>query len=117
MIELTEAQVKYAVNEYLETMMAMGKLYFERLNAGNFIEVRGETRRRIKGAKKGTSDFFVIQGGEGAHELLTFVTFVEVKSSKGKQSPDQLEFEEMITKYHCRYAVVRSVDELQEVLG
>ncbi len=127
MIELTEAQVKYAVNEYLETMMAMGKLCFERLNAGDFIEVRGETRRRIKGAKKGTSDFFVIQGGEvqfyykekayGTPNKMPFVTFVECKRSKGKQSPDQLEFEEMITGYYCRYAIVRSVAGLMEVLA
>ncbi len=122
-----EAEVKSAVSDYLTYAMNQGKLWFCRLNAGDFIELRGETRRRIKGAPKGTSDYIVIQGGEvqmvhiiqqKIHKTqpVAFVTFIECKSTKGKQSPDQLEFEEMITKLNCRYFIVRSVEELQEAL-
>lgn len=113
-IKITEAEVKKGVEEYLQIAMNQGKLWFERMNAGDFIEVRGETRRRIKGAKKGTADYIVIQTGQTVD---AFVMFIEVKSSTGKQSPDQIEFEQMITKFNCQYAIVRSVDELEVILS
>ncbi len=127
MIELTEGEVKKGVEDDLQIARNQGKLWYCRLNAGDFIEVRGGSRRRIKGAGKGTADFIVIQGGEVQmiHRIqqkvhksypVAFVTFIECKSTKGKQSPVQVEFEEMITKFNCRYAIVRSVDELQAVL-
>jgi len=128
MIKVSESEVKYAVNEYLETIKAMGKLWFCRLNAGDFIEERGGSRRRIKGAGKGTADFIVIQGGEvqmfhaiqkSIHAIhpISFVTFIECKSSIGKESPEQKEFEELVTKLNCRYAIVRSVDDVIGVLN
>lgn len=127
MIELSEAEVKSGVEDYLQIAVNQGKLWFCRLNAGDFIEVRGETRRRVKGAPKGTADFIVIQGGEVqmVHTLhmeihrthpVAFVTFIECKSSKGKIRKEQVEFEEQITKLHCRYVIVRNVDELVEAL-
>ncbi len=127
MIELSEAEVKRGVEDYLQIAMNQGELYYERLNAGDFIEVRGETRRRIKGAKKGTSDFFVVQLGQVEMSHITqpkiskshpvaVIIFIEIKSTKGKQSPDQKEFEVMIKRFHCRYAIVRNVEELQEIL-
>ena len=126
MIELSEAEVKNACEEYLQYAQNQGKLWYCRLNAGDFIEVRGGSRRRIKGAGKGTADLIVIQAGViqmfhnankvGDKYLLSFVTFVECKSTKGKQEPSQKEFQAMVEKLHCRYAIVRSVDDLQEVL-
>ena len=125
-IELSESQVKQACEEYLQYQMNQEKLWYARLNAGDFIETRGDTRRRIKGAGKGTADLIVIQPvniqthykgqARGKAHLTTRVTFVECKSSKGKQSPDQVEFEGMITNLHCRYTIVRSADELIEIL-
>ena len=47
---------------------------------------------------------------------VAFVTFIECKSSTGKQKPDQVVFEAEVAKYNCRYAIVRNVDELMEVL-
>lgn len=131
-MELSEAQVKQAVGEYLQYQQNMGKLWFCRLNAGDFIDTRVKeghvaSRRRIKGAGAGTADFIVIQGGEiqmyhivqqiihRSHSA-AFVTFIECKSSKGKQRPEQIEFEEMVTKLNCRYAIVRCIEELEEVL-
>ena len=131
-IELTEAEVKKGVEDYLQYAMNQGKLWFARLNAGDFIDTRvkeghTETRLRIKGVKAGTADFIVVQGGEvqmvhstqqRIHKThpITFVTFIECKSTKGKQAPDQVEFEEQVSKLNCRYHIIRDVDELQEVL-
>ena len=116
MIELTEAEVKKGVEDYLQIAINQGRLWFERMNAGDFIEVRGDTRRRIKGARKGTADYIVILKGLGPHSMMSFVIFIEVKSTKGKQKPEQKEFEEMITRFNCQYEIVRSVDELEQLL-
>ena len=127
-MELSEAQVKQGCEEYLQYAMNQGKLWFSRMNAGSFIAGQGTpSERMIKGAGKGTADLIVIQPGEvhikhlihdliGASHPITLVTFIECKSTKGKQSKEQKKFEELVTKLHCRYAIVRSVDDLQEVL-
>lgn len=128
MIELSEAQVKSGVEEYLQYAQNQGKLWYCRLNAGDFIEVRGETRRRIRGAPAGTADYIVIQGGEvqmvhliqqRIHRThpIAFVTFVECKSSKGKTTKEQEEFAEQVRRLNCKYFIVRDVDELQTALG
>ena len=127
MIELSEAQVKRAVEEYLGYAMNQGKLWYCRLNAGDiYIPNKDGSMRVFKGAGAGTSDLIVIQPGQihleymgeqhGPGAPVNFVTFVECKSTKGKQSPEQIEFQERVEALHCRYAIVRSVDELQEVL-
>lgn len=125
---LSEAQVKSACEDYLEIMKAQGKLIYFRLNAGDFIETRGGSRRRIKGAGQGTADLVVIQGGEvqmvhilqpekaHASHPVCFVTFVECKATKGQVRPVQMEFKETVEKLNCRYFIVRSLDELMEVL-
>lgn len=125
-IQLTEAQVKQACEHYLTTAQNQGKLWYTRLNAGDFIETRGGSRRRIKGAGAGTADFVVIQKGQvhleylgkkhGPEVPISFVIFVECKSTKGKQSPEQVEFEALVKKINCQYVIVRGVEELQEVL-
>lgn len=120
-MELTEAEVKKDVEKHLKELRAYGKLWYERLNVGTF-----GPHHNIQGAKKGTADFIVVQGGEAHLEYMgekkgpaspvAFVTFIECKSSEGKQKPDQVEFEEEVAKFNCRYAIVRSVDDLMEVL-
>ena len=121
MIPLTEAEVKKDIETYLKTLRGYGKLWYERMNVGVF-----GPHHNIQGARKGTADFIVIQGGEvqmfhrvqrvGKPHPIALVTFIECKSSDGKQKPDQIEFEAEVAKYNCRYAIVRDVDELQEVL-
>jgi len=130
-LDLKEADVKRAVTDYLEVMQAQGRLVYFRLNAGDFIDTRVKeghiaSRRRIKGAGKGTADLMVIQPGEVHLEYLgkkqgpavpmAFVTFIECKSSKGKTTKEQDEFAEKAHKMNCQYHVVRSADELIEVL-
>lgn len=114
MIELTESEVKKGVEDWLQYAMNQGKLWFARLNAGDiFIPNKDGSNRLFKGVGKGTADYIVIQIGQ---PLLTYVTFIEIKSTKGKQKPEQREFELMIDKFNCRYTIVRSVDELEQLL-
>lgn len=127
MIELSEAEVKQGVEHYLTIMQNQGRLFFLRLNSGVAFMPAGNGKfYKIQLCPKGTADLMVIQGGQvqfsyrgklhGEPHGIACVTFIELKKAKGKQSKEQVEFQEMITGFHCRYAVVRSVEELQEVL-
>lgn len=128
MIELSEAQIKQAVEEYLAYALNQGKLFYLRLNSGEAYMPAGNGRfYKIQLCPKGTADYFVVQAGQvhleylgeqqGPTASVAFVTFIELKKKKGKQSPEQKEFEAMVTGLNCRYAVVRSVEELMEVLA
>ncbi len=120
-MELTEAQVKKEVEDHLKLLQKSGRLWYVRLNAGVFGR-----HHNIQGAPKGTADFEVVQKGaihieymgerKGPVAVITFVTFVECKSTTGKLRPEQEEFKVQVEKLHCRYAIVRSVEDLQEVL-
>ena len=119
MLELTEAQIKRACQDYLEYQQNLGKLMFLRLNSGDFIEVRGDTRRRIQGCPKGTADFIVIRKWypRGApNKWETIVTFIEIKSPSGKTTKVQDEFAELVEKQGAEYYVSRSIEELEEIL-
>lgn len=116
----TEADLKRTVTEYLDILQNQGKLVWLRLNAGDFIEVRGNTRRRIKGCPAGTADIQVIvkwwpQGAPNKWE--TRVVFIELKSEKGKQSPEQGAFQKIVEAQGASYFIVRELETLQEILG
>ena len=117
---LTEAQLKRQVQDYLEYGTNQGKWLYLRLNAGDFIEIRGETRRRIKGCPEGTSDLLVIKGRfmeDGRRFGRPRVHFIELKSARGKQSPAQGAFQKLVETQGASYFVIRSVEELEEILN
>ncbi len=105
---MREAELKSAVDDYLNILQNQGKVLFLRLNSGDFIEVRGETRRRVRGCPKGTADYIVIMPNR--------VIFLELKSDVGKQSKEQKEFQGKVEEQGALYYVVRSVDEVMEVI-
>ncbi len=112
---MKENELKTTVADYLQIGMNQGKWYYDRLNSGDFIEVRGDTRRRIKGCRKGTADFLVLQktGCWGTPRVL----FVELKGDKGRQNEEQREFQHLVEEQGAMYAIIKSVEELEEVLG
>lgn len=114
---MKEADLKLAVTDYLQYAQNQGKLVYLRLNAGDFIEVRGDTRRRVKGCPKGTADLMVIK--RGYYECVTILRaiFLELKSAKGKQTKEQAEFQQMIEEQGAEYYIIRSIERLQEVLN
>ena len=106
---MKESELKLQVEQYLEYQMNMGNLLYLRLNSGNFIEVRGETRRRIKGCPKGTADLVVIKDG---HAI-----FLELKSEKGRWSPEQRAFKILAESQGAEYHLIREIEELENILG
>jgi len=112
---LTESQIMRAVNDYLECGMNQGKWYFDRLNSGEFIEVRGGSRRRVKGCREGTSDFFVLTKTQ-SQSWIPRIIFIEVKSERGRMHPEQWAFAKLVAEQLAEYYVVRSIEELKDIL-
>ena len=127
-ISLSEAQIKRAIEDYLAYGKNQGKWWFCRLNAGSFVitNPNGSHRRRIQGVEEGTADYLVLQPGnvqatylgqeKGVAHPVCFVTFLEIKSPKGKTTQEQDEFAERAIEANCRYFIVRSVGEVEEAL-
>ena len=107
-LPMSEADLKLAVSEYLEYLTNQGKLYADRLNSGEVIIIQGQDRRRIKLCRTGTADFFVLKQG--------LVIYLECKSEKGRQSPEQKAFEILVKAQGASYYLVRSVDEIGRIL-
>lgn len=92
--------------------------YYERLNSGKlfakYIDKHGkEHGRAIKLCRQGTADVIVIQ--RNGHDHTCIVTFLETKAKKGRQTKDQREFQERVEKQGCRYILVKTVDQLEEL--
>lgn len=78
-----------------------------RMNNGLFYTEDG---RPIKsGLPKGTSDLLFV--GKG------FIAFLEVKTSRGKPSKEQLKFIEVIKSLGHKAGIVRSVQDALELIG
>ena len=107
---MKEAELKRTVEDYLQIQMNMGKLYFDRLNSGDFIEVRGKTRRRIKGCRKGTADFFVLKVDR------VMPIFLELKGEHGVVSEEQKEFAKQAIKHGADWFCIRGTDDLETAL-
>lgn len=103
-----EGVLKREVASYLEGLAAWGKLMLLRLNAGDFIEVRGRYRRRVKGCPKGTADLLVVYNSR--------IVFLELKGPAGRQTPEQQAFEQMAKARGCEYHIIHSVEEVKGVI-
>lgn len=76
------------------------------------------TTRRFKKKRKNTRNLFFV----GIPDLVIFhrvygVICVEVKTNVGRQSPEQKDFEASINQLGFKYAVVRSIGDVQELLS
>lgn len=121
MLELKEGDIKKQVADYLEYKQNAGELYYDRLQSGEIIEVRGKTRRRVKLCRAGTADFYILKketipttAGIGIE--FARIIFLEIKSKKGKQRPEQGAFQKLVESQGAEYFIVRSVEELEGIL-
>lgn len=120
-VKQTEAQVKKAVEEYLKYGENQGKWIFHRLQCGSRLIDYGDHKQKIQFCEAGTADYEVIQG-KTDHEYwnhpfpFCVVTYLEIKSTTGKQSPDQVAFCQKAMKQNCRYYIVRDASLLEEIL-
>ena len=112
--KLTEAQLKRQIGDYLEYGMNQGNWYYDRLNSGEIVAIFGQSRRRITLCREGTADFYIIRK---LNEKPLRIIFLELKSDKGKTSPAQNAFKKLVEIQGAEYAVIRSTEKLEEILG
>ena len=103
---MKESIIQKAIEHYLQLLENQGKLIYIKNNSGSFKTEQGGFYRM---GKKGSSDFIVAT--KDAKTL-----WIEVKNEKGKQNENQIEFQSKIEKLGHIYFIVRSVEDVQEIL-
>ncbi len=114
-IPISEKDLQRGVSDYLQIGMNQGKWWFTRLNSGMAYKKHGDKYYAIKLCEKGTADFvFMKSCFENKNPWMpqTIVIFLELKSTKGKQTQEQQDFQKMAEAQGCEYCVIRSIDEL-----
>ncbi len=114
---MKESELKSAVADFLTIGETQGKWFWLRLNAGSFIltDKDGNFRRRVIGARKGTADYMVIESYD-PDKPSCLVYFLELKSEKGTTTKAQDEFAELVREQGAEYFIIRSIEEVMEVL-
>lgn len=75
--------------------------------SGTQIQRRVKWNRLVQeGAKAGVADLFLMHASNGFHGL-----YIEIKTPKGKQSPEQKAFEHSALIEGYEYKIARSLDE------
>ncbi len=115
MNNLSEAQIKNAITEFLTIGVAQGKWEFIRIQSGNIFVKGGAKTYRIQLAEEGYPDFVVFNSPSYMPEMEQ-VYFFEVKSATGKVSEVQLKMHTRLEAQSCRIFIVRSVEEVMEIL-
>ena len=119
---ISESAIQRAILDYLQLLQNQGKILFLRLNAGKFpIQNKNGKWRMLRGAPAGWSDIIVwkpIAQEIGINATFSFLRtyFLEVKSSSGKLLGDQMAFEQQVQRLGGKYYVVRSVEEVKQIL-
>ncbi len=119
---MKEADLQRAVSDYLQYKMNAGDLYFDRLNSGSVLVKRGVKTYRVELCREGTADFMVVRKdiipAYPTHIAVEApqVIFLELKGEKGKQLPEQGAFQKLVEAQGASYFIIRSIEELEEVL-
>ena len=120
---MLEKDLQRAVADYLRYQQNLGNLWFTRLNSGSAFVKRGSKYHKIQLCDKGTADYEVIRRDIAwAYPThvgveVSQVTFLELKSDTGKQSKEQKDFQYVVEKLGCEYYIIRSIEELESVIG
>ena len=105
-MKLTESQIQTQIINYLQHRK---DLFFQRTNNICAPNGRGGFKSLSKGQKKGFPDILVLKHGK--------CIGIEVKTVIGSQSKYQKEMEKEFIKNGGEYFIVRSLEDVIEVLG
>ena len=76
----------------------------------NAVNNREGNKMRSMGVRKGVSDLAYIMNNGSTH-------YVELKTDEGKQSQDQIEFQELCNRLNAKYSICRSYSEFWIIIG
>ena len=102
-------ELKPLIEQYLAILENQGHLMWDRLNSGSVLVSAGPKKYKVQLCRPGTADYYVLRDGQ--------LYFLETKSTKGKLRPDQEAFAELATRHDACYRVIRSLEDVQRVLG
>ncbi len=105
-IKIPEREIQKTIIDYLSVMEKLGKLYFVRVGSGAIQTADG---RYFKSGKVGAPDIIVLFD-EQFYAL-------EVKTEKGKLSPEQIKTEKLIAECGGSYRIVRSLDDVFKIIN
>lgn len=105
--DILQAKIfKWYFNNFCTKLKEPRHSIFAVPNGGNRSK-REAAKFKATGLVAGVSDLIVVQPNN--------VLFIEVKFKKGRQQPNQLEFEKTVTNLGFKYYVVRSLDEFKNI--
>lgn len=110
---MKESIIQTHITSHLRYLENCGVLLFERTN--NF---KGAVLRR---SKKGTTTGYLKTGKTGSTDIKVYLPYgktlhLEIKNEKGRQSPEQIEWQGKLERLKHIYRVVRSTDQLKSIL-
>lgn len=105
-----EQQIQKSILEWL----AIEKIWHMRMNTGAVVSQYKGKSRMFQFGRKGCADILAIL------PLLRFGSiplWLEVKAPKGKQSEAQHEFQKEVEAEGHRYAIVQSIEDVQDAVN
>ena len=107
-LPLTEHQIQASICLYFNTTYpTLRKCLFH---------VNNKAKNSIEGAK-----FKALGTVAGVSDLILVATnqtiYIELKDDKGKQQPDQMEFQRQVTALGNQYVIIRSLGEFKDLLN
>lgn len=106
-LDESEAQVLAAVKHFLALCKINGTLDYWRISSTGIPDGTGRMFRNKE--QEGFSDLLILPRNQ-------MPLFIEVKSTKGKQSDPQRKFQARVEQQGHKYYIVHSVDDLMSIL-
>jgi hypothetical protein len=91
-------------------LLNKNKVKFFSVPNGLLRHIRVDITMKKEGQKAGVSDLVLLFPNAKT-------VFVEIKTPKGKQSDNQVEFESMVTKLGFEYYIIRSIREMELLIS
>lgn len=105
-----EFKLTVAIADFLKVAWPITMLPASHFPAGENRDARTGAKLKAMGTAPGWPDFIInLPGGR--------VGYIEVKADKGRLSPDQAAFRDAVVMNGARWALCRSVDEVQSTLN
>lgn len=113
-----EKHIQSAIEEFLQLQENLGRLVYQKNNTGAVrINRPGAKSSFMRFGKKGSPDFLVWRKSDEFFDGDYLETlFIEVKTDVGTLSEGQQEFKSMVEKLGGHYYVVRSFDDVKNLL-
>lgn len=116
-----EKHIQHSIEEFLALHEEMGNLVYQKNNTGAVrIERPGKRSSFMRFGKKGSPDFLVWRRhfvtGIKEHIQICQTLFIEVKTDVGQQSEGQRKFQLMVENMGGTYYIVRSFEEVKQLV-